>query len=153
MNLVTTIGGIQRRTFFSFMALRMIANRVRSFATMTKKSVLAIGIDSVFADFSRLPDLTRAYIDTQTERLRALGYEVESCLIELGERAEQTVEFALRSRAFDCVVIGAGLREPPEGLQLFEKVINLVHRLASRSRIAFNTTPADTVEAARRWDE
>jgi hypothetical protein len=124
---------------------------------MAKKSFLAIGIDPVFVDFSRLPGLTpeliRAYIDTQIERLRALGYEVESCLIELGERAEQTVKCALRPRAFDCVVIGPGLREPPERLLLFDKVINLVHRLAPRSRIAFNTMPADTVEAAQRWDE
>jgi hypothetical protein len=59
----------------------------------------------------------------------------------------------LRSRAFDCVVIGAGLREPPERLLLFERIINLVHTLAPQSRIAFNTTPADTAEAAQRWIE
>jgi hypothetical protein len=50
-------------------------------------------------------------------------------------------------------VIGAGLREPPERLLLFEKIINLVHMLAPQSRIAFNTTPADTAEAAQRWIE
>ena len=52
---------------------------------------------------------------------------------------------------FDCVVIGAGLRAPPERLFLFEKVLNLVHRLAPRASICFNTTPADTAEAVRRW--
>jgi hypothetical protein len=127
------------------------------FSTMTSKRVLAIGIDPTFADFSTLPGLTpeliRAYIDAQIERLRALGYEAESCLVDLGESAEQTVENALRSRAFHCVVIGAGLREPLERLLLFEKIINLVHMLAPQSRTAFNTTPVDTAEAAQRWIE
>jgi hypothetical protein len=74
-------------------------------------------------------------------------------LVDLGEGAEQTVESVLRSRIFDCVVIGAGLRESPERLLLFEKIISLVHMLAPQSRIAFNRTPADTAEAARRWIE
>ena len=34
---------------------------------------------------------------------------------------------------------------------LFEKVVNLVHELAPDARICFNTTPADSVEAVRRW--
>ena len=123
---------------------------------MAKKTVLAIGIDPALADFSKFPGLTAevisAYIDTQTERLRTLGYEVESCLIDLGETAEQTVEGVLTARTFDFVVIGAGLREPPERLLLFEAVINLIHRLAPQSAIVFNTTPADTAEAVQRWD-
>ena len=61
------------------------------------------------------------------------------------------MEAALRARAFDCVVIGAGLREPPELLALFEKVINLVHRLTPGAAIAFNANPTDTAEAAERW--
>jgi hypothetical protein len=31
------------------------------------------------------PELIRNYIDAQIERLRALDYDVESCLIDLGE--------------------------------------------------------------------
>jgi hypothetical protein len=42
---------------------------------------------------------------------------------------------------------------PPERLLLFEKIVNLVHALAPNTRICFNTTPADTAEAVRRWIE
>jgi hypothetical protein len=116
--------------------------------------VLAIGLDPVFVDYKDMPGLTpellRAFIDAQIDRVRALGYDVESCLIDLGETASQTTEAALRSKAFDCVVIGAGLRVPPERLLLFEQVLNLIHRLAPQAGIAFNTTPADTAEAAQR---
>lgn len=60
---------------------------------------------------------------------------------------------ALRSKHFDCVVIGAGLRQPAQHLLLFEKIVNLVHRFAPGAKICFNTTPADTTEAVLRWIE
>jgi len=122
---------------------------------MLNKSVLAIGLEPAFADVSGSPHLTpeliRTYIDTQIERLRTLGYDAESCLIDLGETAETKVAAALTEKPFDCVAIGAGLRVPPERLPLFEKIINLVHTHAPNARICFNTTPADTAEAVRRW--
>ena len=118
------------------------------------KVVLAIGIDPSFIDLSGMPgftpDVVRDYLGTQISRVREFGYEVESCLIDLGDTAERAVEMALRARPFDYVVIGAGLREPPELLLLFEKVLNLVHRLAPEARIAFNSSPTDTAEAAHR---
>ncbi|KRA55756.1 hypothetical protein [Devosia sp. Root635] len=119
------------------------------------KTVLAIGIDPAFADLSAMPgytvDVVRAYLDAQINRIGEFGYEVESCLVDLGDTAEGVVEKALRSKEFDCVVIGAGLREPPELLLLFEKVVNLVHTLAPGARIAFNSSPTDTAEAVQRW--
>jgi hypothetical protein len=125
--------------------------------SMAKKTVLAVGIDPAFVDFSAFPgyspELLQNYIDAQIERLRSQGYDAESCLIDLGDTAEAVVAKALRMKQFDCVVIGAGLRQPPERLHLFETVLNLVHALAPNARICFNTNPADTAEAVRRWIE
>jgi hypothetical protein len=119
------------------------------------KTVLAIGIDPAFADVSKFPQLTtelvRAYIDAELQRLRDAGYDVVPCLIDFGATAEQVTAAALASRQFDCVMIGAGLREPPDRLLLFEKILNLVHHRAPMARICFNTSPADTVDAVRRW--
>ncbi|MGL9622234.1 hypothetical protein QRQ56_30040 [Bradyrhizobium sp. U531] len=121
------------------------------------KRVLAIGIEPGSADYSAFPQLTpelmRGYIEAQLLRLRDLGFEVTSCLIDLDVTAEAGVAAALRDERFDCIVIGAGLREPKERLVLFEKVLNLVHRLAPDAAICFNTTPADTAEAVQRWIE
>jgi hypothetical protein len=118
------------------------------------KSVLALGLDPACADLTPFPgltpDLVRAFIEAQLERLRGLGYDVESCLIDPGETAEAVTARHLTSRDFDCVMIGAGLRAPPH-LLLFEKLINLGHRHAPGAKICFNTTPADTAEAVRRW--
>ncbi len=119
------------------------------------RRVLAIGIDPVFVDFTAMPQFTaemfRSFIDAQLDRIRASGYDVTSCLIDLGETAEAVTTQALSSGQFDCVLIGAGLRQPGERLLLFETIINLVHDLAPNARICFNTTPADSVDAVRRW--
>ncbi len=124
---------------------------------MTKSSVLAIGIEPASADISAYPhvsfDLVRSYINAQIERLRALGFDVTSCLIDLDGGVEQQVTQALAARPFDCIVIGAGLRQPPAQLLLFERVINLIHVLAPQARICFNTNPGDTAEAVMRWVE
>jgi hypothetical protein len=123
--------------------------------TAVSRRVLAIGLDPACADFTAMPGLTpevvRAYIDAQLEAMRAEGFEVESCLVDTGERGSRAVEAVLRRSTFDCVVIGNGLRSPPEQLLLFETVLNLVHELAPGARIAFNTSPADTADAAKRW--
>jgi hypothetical protein len=55
-------------------------------------TVLALGLDPAFVELpasaSMTPELVRAFIESQLERLRSLGYEVVSCLVDLGESAE-----------------------------------------------------------------
>ena len=91
---------------------------------MAKESGLAIGIDPAFADFTAhsdlAPELIPHYMTTQIEHLRVLGYDAVSCLVDLREIAAENVEAALKSRRFDCVVVGAGSREPLARLLLFE---------------------------------
>lgn len=117
-------------------------------------SVLALGLDPSFADYSQMPNLTpdlvRSFIDSQLASVRSSGYEVDSCLVDLGETAEQITERYLGQRQYDCVMIGAGLRAPPQ-LLLYEKLLNLIHAKAPNAKICFNTTPADTLQAVQRW--
>ena len=116
--------------------------------------ILAIGLDPEFADFTAMPDITpeliRAYIDAEMSRVRDLGFEVDMHLIAPQDGADE-IEESLRENSFACILIGAGLREPAEHLLLFEKILNLVHRLAPATPIAFNSNPADSVDAIRRW--
>jgi hypothetical protein len=122
---------------------------------MPQTAVLAIGLDPRLADFSAMPGLTpalvRAYVEAEIDRVRALGYAVEMRLLAPGDAAEAELEALLGARRFDCVLIGAGLREPPERLLLFERILNLIHRLAPAACIAFNAAPADSAEAIGRW--
>lgn len=117
-------------------------------------SVLALGLDPGFADYSQLPELTpqavRSFIDAQLEQVREAGYEVESCLVDTGATADATLERCLGSKRFDCVMIGAGLRDAAH-LLLFERLLNMVHRKAPGAKLCFNTRPGDTLDAVRRW--
>jgi len=85
------------------------------------------------------------------EEVEPVRIAAVSCLIDLGETAEGVAAQVLKSNIFNCVVTGAGLRQPPSQLLLFEKIINLVHTLAPTAKMCFNTTPTDTLEAVQRW--
>jgi hypothetical protein len=78
------------------------------------------------------------------------GWRADLCLIQPNETAGAEVEQTLTAQAYDCVVIGAGIRLPPHSLSMFEAVINAVHRAAPGAVIAFNTRPEDSAEAAAR---
>ena len=88
--------------------------------------------------------------DTQLDRLRGMGYYVETCFVDPGATAESMTKLHLDSRTFDCVLFGVGLRAPPQ-LMLLEKLLNLVHARAPLAKICFNTTPTDSAEAVQRW--
>ena len=72
------------------------------------------------------------------------------CLVGLdgSDDVEAVLTAALCAQTWECVVVGGGMRNQ---LELFERVINLVRRNAPDAAIAFNSTPADTFEAAARW--
>ena len=79
------------------------------------KKVLAIGIDPVFVDFTAMPQFTpqmfQNYIDSQLERLRAAGFEVVSCLIDLGDTAEAVTTRTLQDRIDTLSAVrGAGVK-------------------------------------------
>lgn len=122
---------------------------------MARKHVLLIGLDPALVDFSSAPrwdaGQVRAAGSMAHERLAALGCEVQSCLIDLGDTAETVIADVLSRHDFDCIMIGAGVRALPEHTLLFEKIINLIHRHAPSAKLCFNTNPADTVEAVQRW--
>jgi hypothetical protein len=79
------------------------------------------------------------------------GWDADVCLIHPDQSAGPEVERALAKQAYDCVVIGAGIRLPPKSLLLLEAVVNAVHRAAPGAVIAFNTRPEDSADAAARW--
>jgi hypothetical protein len=121
----------------------------------TKKRVILIGLKPEVADYSNWPGLTSENIMTELKTdeatLNSLGYDAQLCLVDLDETAETVVTQKLTETAFDCVMIGAGVRTIPDKFLLFEKLINIVHHHAPVARICFNTKPSDTAEAVQRW--
>lgn len=83
------------------------------------------------------------------------GTGAESCLIGLdgSDDVDAVVTTALRTHAWECVVIGGGIRNDNDLLEMFEQVVNLVRLHAPQARVAFNSTAVDTFDAAARWIE
>ena len=119
--------------------------------------VLFVGQKPETVDFSdpALPpgfnaEKIHAGIAVGMSKLKEMGWNADECMISPDEAGCSMLEKQLASTKYDCVVIGGGLRIPPKGLTMFEKVINIVHKGAPNAAIAFNTRPEDTADAAAR---
>ncbi len=120
--------------------------------------ILLVGYDPDTVDFSDPalpPGMTagkiRAGIEIALKQFAAREWEVDVGFIRPDETAGPTVRSLLASKNYNCVVIGAGVRLPPRHLEIFEDVINAVHKSAPGAVIAFNTRPEDSADAAARW--
>jgi len=119
--------------------------------------VILVGYDPEAVDYSdpALPpgmnaEKIHAGIAVALKHFAERGWQGEVGFIRPDESAGPTVERLLASKAYDCVVIGAGVRLPPKRLAVFEAVVNAVHRAAPTAAIAFNTRPEDSADAAAR---
>ena len=92
-----------------------------------------------------------AGIDVAAAKIAEKGWLGDICNIAPDDEGIATLEKQLASTSYDCVVVGGGLRLPPKGLLMFEKVVNSIHKTAPGAAIAFNTRPEDTAEAVDRW--
>ncbi|MEV0426445.1 hypothetical protein [Micromonospora sp. NPDC050495] len=112
--------------------------------------VLVLGLDPYRVPGPWDPKPVADGIEAGRSRFTAHGVAAEFCLVGLdgSDDIPAVITAALQARPWDCVVIGGGVRNQ---LDLFERVVNLVHRHAPGAAIAFNTTPTDTFEAAARW--
>jgi hypothetical protein len=92
-----------------------------------------------------------AGIDVAAAKIAEKGWLGDICNIAPDDGGIATLEKQLATTTYDCVVVGGGLRLPPKGMLMFEKVVNSIHKTAPGAAIAFNTRPEDTAEAADRW--
>jgi hypothetical protein len=120
------------------------------------KNVLMIGLEPKLVDYASLPthldeSMLRKGLDAEVRALRDLGYAAEWLLVDRGQTAEAVVAAKLQAEQFDCILIGAGIRTIPPLFLLFEKLINVVHEMAPRAKLCFNTQPADTAQSVQRW--
>lgn len=116
------------------------------------KKVLVIGLDPRRVPGPWDPEPVARAIRTGLEELAGEGYDAETCLLGLdgSDDVATRVAAALRSQAWDCVVVGGGIRKEESLLELFETIINLIGTAAPGSQIAFNSAPGKLVEAVER---
>jgi hypothetical protein len=120
--------------------------------------ILFVGLQPEAVDFSdpALPpgfnaEKIHAGIAVAMREIAKRGWQADLCLIQPDETAGPTFAHQLSSKVYDCVVIGAGVRLPPKHLHLLEVLVNAVLEAGPGTKIAFNTRPEDSAEAAARW--
>jgi len=120
--------------------------------TVSNIHVLVIGLDPYRVPGPWNPKPVADAIEIGMTALADRGFNAEACLVGLdgSDDVEARVTVALQARPWDCVVVGGGLREPEEQLELFESIISLICRHAPQAAIAFNHTPHDLADAAAR---
>jgi hypothetical protein len=124
------------------------------------KKVLIFGIKPELIDFAlpeyvSFPGLNAAKVleglNAGAASLNSLGYEARLCLTGFGLSAEADLQRELLKVKYDCVLIGAGIRNVASQFLFFERMINVIHEYAPQAKICFNTKPSDTAEAVQRW--
>ena len=121
---------------------------------MSRKCVAIVGLHPSAVDYEKWPQLTpeklEAALNADASTLEELGYDASIIFVDRGETAEAVVNRALAEKAYDCIVIGAGVRTDPDEFLLFERLVNLIHKCAPQASICFNTSPTDTAAAIQR---
>jgi hypothetical protein len=120
--------------------------------------ILLVGYDPDTVDFSdpALPtgmnaDKIRSGVAFALKQMTERGWEAENLYVRPDETATPTLQRQLVAVEYDVIVIGAGIRLPPQRVAQFELILNTIHTAAPRAAIAFNTRPEDTADAAARW--
>ena len=98
--------------------------------SVKRKSVVTFGLDPSNVDYSKFPGLTKEGINQgvvdSLNKLKELGFDAENVYVKV-KSAEDTVRKALKSKKYDCVLIGAGVRTTE--FLLFEQLVNIAHEL------------------------
>ena len=123
---------------------------------MSKKKVALFGWEpAAFFKYNSWPGLTeeklKAQIEADIASLVAMGLDAKAHYITAPETAYDSVVATLAAEKFDVILVGAGVRKVDANFLLFEAVINAIHVAAPNSKICFNTNPADTADAVKRW--
>ncbi len=122
---------------------------------MTRVLLVGLVPETVdFTDPALPPGMTaekiHAGVAAAMQQMADRGWEGENLMFH-PEAAADALRARLTGQAYDCIVVGAGVRLPPRNLRLLETVINTIRAAAPGTPIAFNTTPLDSAEAAARW--
>ena len=104
-------------------------------SVMTRR-ILLVGYDPDTVDYSN-PALSpgmsaeriRAGVSLSLREMTDRGWEGDVCYIRADGTAGQTVEHHLASGNYACVVIGAGVRLPPQSLAVFEALMRSIKPL------------------------
>jgi hypothetical protein len=122
---------------------------------MNKAKVLLVGMHPDAVDYTAHPGFTPEKLvdglNKEINSLNAMGYDAGMHFIDGSKESVENLRKSLNEDSYDCVLIGAGVRTVEKHFLLFEELVNVLHQNAGNAKICFNTNPADSAEAIKRW--
>ena len=123
---------------------------------MVRVLVIGYAPDAVdFTDPAIPPGLTEALVAEGLKRdlqlMHDRGWQAEHLPIRTDGSLRRVIADRLAHEAYDCVVIGAGVRMTTKHVAEFEQVLDAVRQGAPDTPIALNASPDSSGEAAARW--
>ncbi len=119
-----------------------------------KKKVLLVGCNPEVVDFSKWPGLNAKkllhVLSADCESLNALGRKANQCFIDDDLSGTNDVKEALKSKDYDCVLVGAGVQKVDEHCLVSESLVTSVHKFAPAAKICFNSGSTNSVDAVKR---
>lgn len=119
--------------------------------------VLMVGIDPDEVDFSdpSLPpgldaDKIRAGIEASLKQLATNGHAASPIFVSDEQPKLDALTERLARDDIDCVTIGGGVTRPPNNIELFEAVLNIILRADPTPRIALVLGPENAPAAVDR---
>lgn len=94
-------------------------------------------------------DKIRTGLEKAEKDLLSAGYD-STCFFHAYEDGVSPWVDILKSKKWDGVIIGFGVKGNPELNEFFEGLVNAVREYAPQAKIGFNTSPDSTVAAAKR---
>lgn len=113
------------------------------------KTFLLIGLDPQTLAGATAKMLAATIADMQRQ-FAARGNRLDLCVVKPGGSAEAPVTAQLARATYDCVLIGGGIREPDDHLELLERIVNAIHHQAPGAAIGFVLEPDGCLKAADR---
>ncbi len=96
--------------------------------------------------------MIKAQLEALPEQMRAVGVDFRFFDVAPDEADGLTrLRDALKEKPYDGVVIGNGVRSNIPLTEWMEKIIDVVREGAPNAKLMFNTFPATTIDAVRRW--
>ena len=112
-------------------------------------TILMIGLP---IDNAVVPEHIKAELNALHGQMRQQGINYQFVGADPGECVDNLRRvLSDGSSKVDGVVIGNGYRSVSKFTVEFEQLVNVVRECAPTAKLLFNTTPADTIDAVKRW--
>jgi len=113
-------------------------------------SVLLIGLPWASLPDAEIKEYVRKGLEQTEQNMQAAGYDYQGCYFHPNTDGRQPFIDALKSREWDAVIIGFGVRGDKQYTEFFEWLVNEIRTQVPGAKLGFNSSPESTMESAKR---